>query len=521
VKLGLYAGGGGKGRSKYGTRGDEVSTYSKHPEQRKAAAMSDFEPKNREKAAEVRVGGHPGIRTVPGFNSEPAARLLARHVLGLDEIESQPDALAARAEQLWRLDHFAANVPFTNPMFVPMGRSADIGLLYQAVATVVRRHEALRTRLAVRHDRAVQIVEDWKVSSLEVANVRKRDFADDRPGRKSAVSEFTQRSIDLYAQDGFQCQAFRDEDGDVTLGFLAHGYLSDAWSSQILFREVRAVHAALRDGHSVGLEPVTAQFRDYAQAQRRWLDRDLDTHLAYWHGKLKEMPTARLPGDHSGTSGRRGRSYFFIDNQIVARLTALAEANRISLTLVLLAVYQLTIAGWSGQREILSAAYTADRVDPRFRNTFGFLVANMPVCARLTPDITFGDFLREFARDFYGGYAHLGLSCELYEAIFSPEKPFCATVFNFVPLQKNFFDSELHSVPAFEGTIIGPDASRPAIYREIYLGLAQYPNGILGKLFYNADRFTPDGMEVFIEQFRRTILSITTGPNATLRDINN
>jgi Condensation domain len=479
--------------------------------------MSDFDPKNRDKPAGVWLEGRTGIRSPRGANSGPAVRPLARHILGLDDIESCPDALAPRAEQLWRLDHFAANVPFTNPMFVPMGRSADTGLLYEAVATVVRRHEALRTRLALRHGRAVQIIEDWKAQSLEVADIRKEDFADDRPGWKSAVSEFTQKSIDLYAQDGFQCRAFRDEDGQVTLGFLAHGFLSDAWSSQILFRELRAVHAALRDGHSASLEPVTAQYRDYAKAQRRSLDRDLDTHLAYWHGKLKDMPPARLPSDHGGPSGRRGRSYFFIDNRIVARLTALAQANRISLTLVLLALYQLSIAGWSGQRQILSAAYTADRVNPRFRNTFGFLVANMPVCARITPDIIFGDFLREFARDFYGGYAHLGLSCELYEAIYAPEKPFCATVFNFVPLQRNFFDSELHSVPDFEGTIIGPDASRPAIYREIYLGLAQYPNGILGKLFYNADRFTPEGMEAFIRKFRRILSAAERDPEESLR----
>ncbi len=481
--------------------------------------MSDFEPKNRELAPETRVEAYSGSPPAQGGNPEPAARLLARHVLGLDKIESLPDALAPRAEQLWRLDDFAANVPFTNPMFVPMGASADIGLLYEAVATVVRRHEALRTRLAVCHDRAVQIVEDWKTRSLEVANVRKEDLTDDRPGRKSAVSEFIQKSIDLYAQDGFQCQAFRDEDGHVTLGFLAHGFLSDAWSSQLLFREIRALHAALGNRRPISLDPVTAQYRDYARSQRRSLDRDLDSHLAYWHRKLRDMPPARLPGDHGGTTGRRGRRYFFIDNQIVTRLAALAQANRISLTLVLLAVYQLSIARWSGQREILSSAYTADRVNPRFRNTFGFLVANMPVCARIRPNATFGDFLREFARDYYGGYAHLGLSCELYQAIFAPEKPFCATVFNFVPLQRNFFDSELHSVPSFEGTLTAPDAFRPAIYREIYLGLAQYPNGILGKLFYNADRFTPEGMEVFIQNFRATATDAVNYSTARLEDL--
>lgn len=511
----------GKGRSKYGTGGQVRTPIQVRRNGVKARTMSELEPENGAGMApfEAREEHGRGGSAGSGRKLEPATRQLARQVLGLDAIDNLPDALAPRPEQLWRLDHFAAKVPFTNPMFVPMGTSADIGVLYKALAIVVGRHDALRTRLAVRHGRAIQIVEDWKEYALDVVRIRKEDLTDDRPGRKTPVSEFTQRSIDLYAQEGFQCQAFRDEDGQVTLGFLAHGFLSDAWSSQLLFHEIRAAYSALSDRRALALEPVAAQYRDFARCQRRSLDRDMDSHLAYWHEKLKDMPSARLPGAHSGTTGRRGRSYFFVDNEIVARLAALARINRVSLTLVLMAGYQLALARWSGQRKILSAAYTADRINPRFRNTFGFLVTNMPVCARITPHIAFTTFLNGFAKEFYDGYANRELSCELYEAIFSPEKPFCATVFNFVPLQRNFFDSELHSIPSFKETIVAPDASRPAIYREIYLGLAQYPNGILGKLFYNADRFTPDSAEDLIRNFKYLLSAITHNPEEHLSEL--
>jgi len=448
----------------------------------------------------------------------PAIENRARQVLGLDDLESVPNALAPRAEQLWRLDGFAANVPFTNAMFVPMGASADIGMLYQAVATVVDRHEALRTRLALQGKRAIQIAETWKVSAIEVVDVLQKELTDNQPDRKSAVSEFTQGSMDLYAQDGFRCRAFRDENRNVTLGFLAHGFLSDAWSSQILFREVRAVYAGLRDREPAILKPAL-QFTRYAQVQRNSLDKDLPSHLAYWHGKLKDMPGSRLPYDHHKEEGRRGRSFFFLDSDVAAGLTGISQTHRVSLTLVLMAIYQLSLARWSGQTEILSAAYTADRIRPEFQNTIGFLVTNMPVCARFDRSDGFLPFLRDFAREFYGSYAHRELSCELYDAIFSPAEPFCATVFNFVPLQKNFFDSELHAVPAFDGTLIGPDASRPSIYREIYLGLAQYPNGILGKVFYNADRFTPEGIENFIQHFRNVVRRVAADPDVKLREL--
>jgi hypothetical protein len=474
------------------------------------------QPDLAEKQAPVRRPG--GVPAMAPSVPDAAIEAHARTVLGLGGLDGAPSALPPRAEQLWRMDGFAADVPFTNAMFVPMGQVADIGLLYQAVAKVVGRHEALRSRLAVRRGRVVQIAEDWKVKHLDVTDVLQSELADVRPGQKSAVSAFTQGTLDLYAQDGFRCHAFRNEQGDVTLGFLAHGFFADSWSSQILFREIRAAYEAIKAGESAALGPVS-QYGQYALAQRRSLDRSLASHLAHWNGRLKDVPPSRLPYDRDGDQTRRGRSFFFTGREEVTRLVAVAQESRVSLTILLLAAYQLALAGWSGQREILSAAYTADRVNPEFQNTIGFLVVNMPVLARIGEGVSFKSFLLDFAKGHYASYAHRELSCELYEAIFAPPQPFCATVFNFIPLQKNFSAGELHTIPSFDGILTAPDAQRPSIYRDVYLGLSQHSNGMLGKVFYNAGRFTPEAMENFIRHFRAVIGGIATDRDAALESL--
>jgi hypothetical protein len=441
----------------------------------------------------------------------------ARSILGL--IERAPAALPPRVEQLWRMDGFARSVPFTNPMFVPLGPSPDMGLVYEAVARTVDRHPALRTRLAVQNGRGIQIVEPWKASGIPVVPILRRQLEEDRPDAPpSPIGEFTKGNMDLFAQDGFRACAFRDEDGGVTLGFLAHGFYSDAWSSQVLLQDFRAFHSALTGGTSAA-PAETATYMEYAEGQRRALDKELPARLAFWRGKLAGMPPAALPYDHQTGVNRRGRSYFFMREEILSGLVAASTAHRISLTLLLLAAFQISLGRWSGQREILSAAYTADRVKPQFQNTIGCLVTNMPVASRLEPERWFGAFLSDFAKDFYGSYPHREISCEIYDAIFAPPKPFCATVFNFVPLQKRFSAGELLSLPAFDDTVIGPDAAKPAIYRDIYLGLAQYPNGLLGKLFYDAGLFTPRGMEFFIGHFRHVAGKIAADPDAPLKSL--
>ena len=275
-------------------------------------------------------------------------------------------------------------------------------------------------------------------------------LADNSLDQKSAVSEFTQGAMDLYAQEGFQCRAFRDEQGNVTLGFLAHGFFADAWSSQMLFREVRAAYAALANREKLNFNPAL-QFADYALAQRRSLDRDLDRRICpIGTGNWSPCPGPGFPMTITKQTGRRGRSYFFVD----AGQRGAAGGDIAGQPGVADSGLDGRFINWrsrdgAGRTEILSAAYTADRVRPEFQNTIGFLVTNMPVCGRFDGADRFLPYLRNFAKDFYGSYTHRELSCELYDAIFSPAAPFCATVFNFVPLQKNFFDSEQHAIEAF------------------------------------------------------------------------
>src|SRR5580698_1220646 len=176
---------------------------------------------------------------------------------------------------------FAGNIPFTNPMFVPLGLSPDMGLVYEAVARTVDRHPALRTRLAVKNGRGIQIVEAWKPSGIPVVEILRRQLEEDRPdAAPSPIGAFTGGGMDLFAQDGFRTCVFRDEYGGVTLGFLAHGFYSDAWSSQVLLQDFRAFHSALKDGTSPALTDG-ASYIEYADGQRRALDKDLPARLSF------------------------------------------------------------------------------------------------------------------------------------------------------------------------------------------------------------------------------------------------
>ena len=188
----------------------------------------------------------------------------------------------------------------------------------------------------------------------------------------------------------------------------------------------------------------------------------MTSHLTFWQRKLERCRRPRLPYDHRRADGKKGTLLFFFRDEILARLVrpcrqqpGLAHAH---------CCWQHFNLRW--RAGAVSGKFFRPPIPPigsshNSRARSAFWSPTCRFCARLEPAIGFRAFLADFAREFYGSYAHRELSCELYDAIFAPPKPFCGTVFNFVPLQKRFLASELLSLPAFDGVVAGPDGARP------------------------------------------------------------
>ncbi|MCP4661348.1 MAG: hypothetical protein GY856_38585, partial [bacterium] len=66
----------------------------------------------------------------------------------------------------------------------------------------------------------------------------------------------------------------------------------DAWSMQVLIREIGTLYNAIVDGEPPALPRLPIQYADFACWQRRWLRGEvLDDHLAYW----RRRPALRSP----------------------------------------------------------------------------------------------------------------------------------------------------------------------------------------------------------------------------------
>ena len=214
-----------------------------------------------------------------------------------------------------------------------------------------------------------------------------------------------------------------------------------------------------------------------------------------------------------------GRLYFGIDGDLAARLAEMASIHRVSIFAVYLAAWQLLLARWCGQDQIITAVNTADRTQPQFQNTVGYLMASVPVYTEIMAGWRVPDLLKTVSRNFFDGYGRRDLSYDLYDAVFEPVRPFCTTLFNFIPLQDKLSAARrLAPSPPLEIQASSP-VKRVRVHREIYFCLVELARGMTGKIYYNLDFFERNSIEAQIAHFLAILEEMAVNPEARVEDI--
>ena len=228
----------------------------------------------------------------------------------------------------------------------PETEDIDLGRLGAALNRLIERHDMLRA--VVLPDGRQQILE--RVPPYEIALL---DLAGEAPTQAVRELEAVRRRMSHQVLPAdrwplFEVRASRLPDGRTRFHISFDFLIGDAWSCQILLRELSALYA----DPGAALPPLPISFRDYVLATLA-LEQSaaFERALAYWRACLAELPPPpELP---------LARSPLELDQpHFVRRTTVLPpaawqrakqRASRAGLTPsgLLLAVYAEVLAAWS------------------------------------------------------------------------------------------------------------------------------------------------------------------------------
>ncbi|MBC5800012.1 MAG: amino acid adenylation domain-containing protein [Candidatus Eremiobacteraeota bacterium] len=327
--------------------------------------------------------------------------------------------LSYAQELLWQL-HRA--LPETSAYNVPRTRLVrgrlDVEALRRAFATVVERHEILRSTYGFEGEEAVQIVHPPSAIDIAVTDLCALPLDARRAEAQRLAGEAALRPFDLERQMPLRVSLFRTGEDEHVLHIDSHHIAADGGSRDILFRELDTCYAAFCAGRTPELPALEIQFADYAVWERRYLAGErLERLLAYWRAELGDVETVLdlqpdLPDGAPAVDDAVTRS-ILIAPELAEAVKALGRRSDATLYMTLLAAYATVLRLYATQgQDVLVGSPISGRSRPGLDELIGYFVNTTVQRVRFHGDPSFADLITRVRESCLGAYDHQELPLE-------------------------------------------------------------------------------------------------------------
>ncbi|WP_435541504.1 lichenysin non-ribosomal peptide synthetase LicA [Bacillus paralicheniformis] len=289
-----------------------------------------------------------------------------------------------------------AGVGYNMPAAAMLEGTLDVQRLEAAFQKLIDRHEALRTSFTVVDGEPRQNIHQrvpFKIEKVE---------ADGKPIEQMAKS-FVRR-FDLAKAPLLRAGLVRLADGRHLLLFDMHHLVSDGVSISIILNEL----AALYKGEE--LPEPNLHYKDYAFWQRTQAQEGFQKEEAYWQSVFAgELPVLQLITDEprpSVQSFEGDRVSAVLPKDIKEKLAVLAEQNGATLYMVMLAAYNMLLAKYSGQEDVIVGTPAAGRRHSDLEGIIGMFVNTLAIRSKVEPGRTLRDFLHDVKKTVIDAFEH-------------------------------------------------------------------------------------------------------------------
>jgi len=320
--------------------------------------------------------------------------------------------LSFAQERIWFADAAAPGNPTYNvPLFFLARARVDVSALAAALRSVVDRHEILRTRYRIMDGRPVQQVLDEV--PIEVHRTDLTGVPDAADRALAEATEFGSTPFDLTAGPVLRAAVWQGgSDGDAVL-LLVHHIAVDGWSLAPLFEDLTVAYRAAQGRAVTDLAALPIQYADFAMRDRAALaDPRIKSQataraveLAAIAGGLTLSGCSARPAAPDGSRHGDQRT-FAIPRSVWTAATQLARSVRATPFVLLLAVAEVLVAQWSGRREFLLGAMTANRAEADLHRAVGFFVNTVPLRCTVSPETSFRELCTAVRAEFYPALSH-------------------------------------------------------------------------------------------------------------------
>ena len=258
---------------------------------------------------------------------------------------------------------------------------------------LIERHEALRTSFEVIDGEIVQKVHKEAFIDIEKYEYQISDKKEEKEYIENIIKSFV-RCFELSKAPLIRVGLIRLEEEKYILLFDMHHIISDGVSMTILTEEF----AKLYDGQE--LEKLRIQYKDYAVWQNDMLNSEvMKKQEEYWVNRFSDdVPVLNMPTDYIRPvlQSFEGSSFEFeLDKEITNKLKGITKETGSTMYMVLLAAYNVLLAKYTGQEDIIVGSPIAGRPHADLEGIIGMFVNTLVMRNYPETNKTFREFLGE------------------------------------------------------------------------------------------------------------------------------
>ncbi|WP_051250931.1 non-ribosomal peptide synthase/polyketide synthase [Paenibacillus harenae] len=417
--------------------------------------------------------------------------------------------LSSAQKRLYVLDQLEeSGTGYNMPGVLRLNGPLDLSRIEASFQQLVKRHESLRTTFHTVEFDPIQIVHsdaELRIEWMEAGE------AEAMPLIESFV-----RPFDLSQAPLLRVGLIKLHVEEHLLLFDTHHIISDGISMNVLIHEFTQLY------RGVELEKLKIQYKDFAVWQHGLFQAGvMQKQETYWLERFgDEIPVLELSTDFPRPAVRslEGDYYDFeADEQLLRELKELAAATGTTLFMVLLAAYNVLMAKYTNQNDIVVGTPIAGRTHGDTEGLIGMFVSTLPMRNRPESGKTFLHFLNEVKQNAYEAYDNQDYPFESMVEKLQPHRdlsrnPLFDTVFMLQNMEHEVLEIEQMTIEpyAYENKIAKFDLTLAAVEEEDRLALSWE---------YCTALFRRETMERMAKHFVQTLREITRNPGFTLAQI--
>lgn len=393
-------------------------------------------------------------------------------------------------------------------------------VLTRTLQKIIERHEILRTTFVEIEGELKQKV-SLQAPPLTLEPKRMEELEREQPFSEY-LQKFALEPFDLENGPLIKFQLIEVNPGYHYLLINIHHIIFDAWSLEVLKKELVTIYPMIEQGRVERYEELPLQYADYANWQRERLEGEhLQKKLHFWQQHLDQVPALlELPTDRprpKEQSYAGGNVKFEIPGALVEPINMFCRSHQATHYTFFLAVFNVLLYRYTGQKDIVIGTPIANRSHPFTQDLIGFFVNTLPVRTFIRPYSSFHKIIKETIKSFLLTYENNEVPFEKLVQELNPDRdssyhPFFQALFTLHEGQEEYTD-----VPfAIENEKINTNTSK----FDLVLYISCEGGKMSGEIEFSTDLFNRKTIERFSQHYITLIREILSNPEKPICKLN-